>query len=542
MSALLSIAEAATGLTLAGTVRICQQKEISANADNNPDTYQSKIGRYRYFVKQTADGLTVDRFDNSHTIGTPSRRNLMPFDIRAWVVKKHIQKYQALESAVRAGDARALGRLIGAGVHCHKLVDKNGVTLLMLAASYGHTGCLKLLLETKDIKIDDINAQDKEGWTALKHAVKESNIGCIKLLIASKASTEVIVKEGEKNWSPLTIAARYGDLESMRLLLAAGADINCTDGEQQQWTPLLTAIVWGHSQCAIFLLQCGANPNTESKDNRTPLTAAVILGDVNIVTLLIKKGAQIDRKDNEKPQSAIGLAIAQQDLPCLEKLLSANGNPNTLCHHGNTALCEIIKHHRASVNIIPFIELLLEHGASIITPEGNAISAAIQVGDTQAFNLLIKHTSLTLLDSPLDVPDKQDKTPLRYAVEKESLPAICSLVEHGASINALDEHNKTPLWYAVTLGKDSSTLCLLQEGATPYLDGLKQPLLDVAKKLNNKNSEKIVDILTRWQEDHPESVYSKYSNTLLPPSYRKRSDALYKDHPDSNKAMLAAKS
>mgnify|MGYP003694573307 CR=1 FL=1 len=67
-------------------------------------------------------------------------------------------------------------------------------------------------------------------------------------------------------------AAREGDLESAKLLLDAGADVNQTT--EYGWTPLLTATNNRHYVLGKFLLERGADPNRANKGGWTPLYLA----------------------------------------------------------------------------------------------------------------------------------------------------------------------------------------------------------------------------------------------------------------------------
>jgi ankyrin repeat protein len=72
----------------------------------------------------------------------------------------------------------------------------------------------------------------------------------------------------------LHYAARDGRREVARLLLEAGADINQrTLGDQS--SPLLVAVINGHYDLAMELLQRGADPRLASEDGTTPLFAAI---------------------------------------------------------------------------------------------------------------------------------------------------------------------------------------------------------------------------------------------------------------------------
>jgi ankyrin repeat protein len=72
----------------------------------------------------------------------------------------------------------------------------------------------------------------------------------------------------------LHYAARDGHVDAVRLLLDAGADINeVTEGDQT--SPVLIAIINGHYDLALELLERGADPRLASEDGATPLFAAI---------------------------------------------------------------------------------------------------------------------------------------------------------------------------------------------------------------------------------------------------------------------------
>ena len=81
-----------------------------------------------------------------------------------------------------------------------------------------------------------------------------------------------LVGSGGGGLTPLTFAAREGDLESAQYLLDAGADINQTT--EYGWTPLLTATNNRHYQLGAFLMSRGANANLANKGGWTPLYLA----------------------------------------------------------------------------------------------------------------------------------------------------------------------------------------------------------------------------------------------------------------------------
>ena len=69
--------------------------------------------------------------------------------------------------------------------------------------------------------------------------------------------------------TPLVFSARQGDIESARIMLEHGADVNQqTEGG---WTPLLAAVQNRYYKLASFLLERGADPRIQNKGGWSPL-------------------------------------------------------------------------------------------------------------------------------------------------------------------------------------------------------------------------------------------------------------------------------
>ena len=81
-----------------------------------------------------------------------------------------------------------------------------------------------------------------------------------------------LVGSGGGGLTALVFAAREGDLESAKLLLDAGADVNQTT--EYGWTPLLTATNNRHYKLGEYLIERGADVNIANKGGWTPLYLA----------------------------------------------------------------------------------------------------------------------------------------------------------------------------------------------------------------------------------------------------------------------------
>jgi ankyrin repeat protein len=166
--------------------------------------------------------------------------------------------------------------------------------------------------------------------------------------------------------TPLVFAVRANDLASIKVLLAAGADINQTTG--YGWSPLLVATQNRYYTLAAYLLEHGADPNLANKGGWVPLYLAtdnrniengdypVRHGDMDhleFIKLLLDKGANVNTRVKDSTETrtvftnqwldengATALLRASQsgDLPLMKLLLSHGADPKIKTELGVTAL------------------------------------------------------------------------------------------------------------------------------------------------------------------------------------------------------------
>ena len=106
---------------------------------------------------------------------------------------------------------------------------------------------------------------------------------------------------------PLTSAARSGDVGSIRTLVKRGADPNATDGVND-WTPLQHAIHKHQIATMTALLDAGADPNRTDRRGVTPLMMAAGYGYTDMVSVLLKHGADTRLRDRDG-STALDFAI-----------------------------------------------------------------------------------------------------------------------------------------------------------------------------------------------------------------------------------------
>jgi len=351
------------------------------------------------------------------------------------------------------GNAAMLEKLLQAGADPNAPLTKFSDTAVMIAARAGKTDAIKMLL--------DYGAQvnGKETWgdtTALMWAVSERHPAAVKMLIDHGANvnarskfvpsttgrgfegtTPVAAKPSQPMeefagglLTPLMFAAREGDLESARLLVAAKADVNATDGDGKD--ALSLAVFNGNYELASFLIDNHANVNQADAQRFTPLFWAA------------------DRRNMETAPNFPWM-VTTDPLPLIKKLLDAGADPNAL------------------VNNTP--RARMREGSPRIV-FATALMRAAFAGDLELVKLLLAHGADPHIQS------KDRETTLMAAAgtgfingynrgkpAAERLQVVKLLVELGEDVNAADNYGITPLMVAANMGEVSIIRCLIDQGA-----------------------------------------------------------------------------
>src|SRR6266481_9175697 len=110
--------------------------------------------------------------------------------------------------------------------------------------------------------------------------------------------------------TPLMHAAAFGNLNTLKLMIDAGADVRARNNMDA------TALLWAAAdpEKARLLIERGADVTAASRQGRTPLmVAAARKGGTAIVELLLSKGADVHAKDR-LGDTALTLAARAGDL------------------------------------------------------------------------------------------------------------------------------------------------------------------------------------------------------------------------------------
>jgi uncharacterized protein len=218
------------------------------------------------------------------------------------------QEQEMLE-VVKKGDADKVKRLIAKDRALVNVRTETGESAILLAMYHGHRGIANLLWDygaTLDV------------WEAASVGALDS----VKQLIGN--DPRVIHSLSHDGFTPLQLAAFFGNMEVVELLARRGADVNSISRNTTfaRGVPILqSAVASGNKEVVRILLEHGANPNILNEEGGTPLYAAAFEGYVEMVRMLLKHGAdpQLKTKTGETPLHIARIKGHAQVVALLEK-------------------------------------------------------------------------------------------------------------------------------------------------------------------------------------------------------------------------------
>lgn len=185
---------------------------------------------------------------------------------------------------------------------------------------------------------EDGPEERRGGWSALHWAIRGLRAEMVHLLLAARANTES--KTEGKRHTPLSLALAAGHAEILKMLLAAGADV-----EIGPWGA--TAMHWaatnGSLEMAQTLIEARVCIDAPDAYRRTPLHEAADKKQPEIVELLLAAGADIEAKEKisgRRPlHHAVPSSTSERDVvrKIVKMLLAAGCDPRAIDDEGRTA-------------------------------------------------------------------------------------------------------------------------------------------------------------------------------------------------------------
>jgi ankyrin repeat protein len=241
--------------------------------------------------------------------------------------------------------------------------------------------------------------------------------------------------------TPLVYAVRANDLDSVKVLLAAGADINQVTG--YGWSPLLVATQNRYYKLGAYLIDHGADVNLANKGGWTPLYLAtdnrniesgdypVRKGDMDhldFIKLLLDKGANVNARMKDSTETRTVFTNQWLDENGATAFLRASQS-------GDTVLMKLLLAHGAD----PKIDTTLHVSALQVAAGIGWVEGITYEWSEDATLEAVK----MLLDLGLDPNVQADtgRTALHGAAHKGRPAVVQVLVDHGAKLDVRDYGN-----------------------------------------------------------------------------------------------------
>jgi ankyrin repeat protein len=372
-----------------------------------------------------------------------------------------------LSDAAYSNSKESLELLLEAGANTETQNDA-GETPLVIAAASGHGEIVEILLRAGA----DVEAQDSDGETALLRAHSNSRDEIVQTLLRarthSKAKTEdhtlmqaasddtrigvlqLLLKAGttqEARDAGLLHAASEGHDQVVKLLIEHKANINTGNPESGMETPLHKAAFAGLMKTAKLLLDYGADKDLVRGRHGTPLQTAVVRIEPEIVDLLLKNEADVNKTGGIYFTALQAAAYRDPDGRMVQSLLDAEADMSLAGGRYGTPL-----HAAAASSSKDVAEKLLERGSPAEMKKTSdiqgrlALHLAAMSDDWDLVKLMMPECS----DSDLDRLDGQGRTPLHFAAARGATSVIEEILKRKgeSQYDVQDGDGWTPLHWA----------------------------------------------------------------------------------------------
>jgi len=191
--------------------------------------------------------------------------------------------------------------------------------------------------------------------TRLVEAARHKDTAAVRTLLRQRVDVNMMAPDGA---TALDWATHLDDLETAKLLVAAGANINLAN--RYGMTPLMLAATNGNAAITELLLNAKADPNTKLPEGETALMTAARTGKVDEVRLLLAHGARVNDAEGWRGQTALMWAAAEGHVEAVEALLGAGADIHARSKSGFTPLMFAVREGKPGA-----VKALLKAGADV---------------------------------------------------------------------------------------------------------------------------------------------------------------------------------
>lgn len=440
-------------------------QSVNSDVQSPPTRSNSNFGQYAVEDPTTVNVLAQNGFD-------PSSRNFDADAVLYWAAKN--------------GDENIVQQVIRG-----------------FAFSYGQKKMKSRVVKARNVDF----VHSTEGYTPLMIAASRGNTGTVKIILAARAKVNGKTKNEKR--TALHLATIRGQVKVIEALLDGGAEIDSADNLGN--TPLHLAATMGETEVVPLLLNAGANQEAKTTAGCTPLHLAVLSHREEVVGTLLHGGAKVGEilapiTLQAKGQSPTSITAQTLDPETTGPPIPPLQQPTALHLAATNGDTQIL-----SVLLLPSFRANIE----VKTADGRTpLHAAVLAGQSSAVTLLLNK------GANIEGRDIHGRTPLSFAAgmgsvanlprarpgssgsptgdSGERVPThitiLRDLLRNGACPISREDDGCTPLHVAAFEGDLAAIRLLLQHGADPTMKragGLTAK--DLAKKVGFKEVVKLLD-------------------------------------------------
>lgn len=323
-----------------------------------------------------------------------------------------------------------------------KTTDKEGTTLLMLAAANGDLKLVRDLI-TRGVAPQQ---QNKNGQTAVHFAAQAKGEEVVSILrVLHENEVSLIAPDREGN-TPLHLVARSGREAVFAYLLPKHTKVEITNSQGE--TPLHLAAICGQGLLIEQLIPLCEHIDRRDLKGRTALMNSMRVDHRWAFHKLVAAGADMDAMDLEGT-SSLGAAIRGNELGKVRFLLKHGADPKTV-KDPNSELLRVVRlfhdEFTPARDYAAFVDVLAGLVDDIDHSDAEGRTALMWIaasGNKLSLKAILKRKP------KLDVRSKDDRTALMWAASAGAAEAMELLIAAGAEESLKDSTGRTALeWLA----------------------------------------------------------------------------------------------
>ena len=198
-----------------------------------------------------------------------------------------------LEKYIENGDGLAIDNLLHNNPSLAIQKTSHDISPLLLACYYKKHQLVKLILK----HLDEVDIFEAVAADLIENTNKLLN-----------EDPHLLNQYSPHGFTPLGMATHFGNENIVRFLLRNGADPNLASKNGYSVYPLYVATDLNFEGISKMLVEAGAEVNVIQASHMTPLHAAAKNGNIEMLILLLEKGALVDIK-NDQGKTASDLAF-----------------------------------------------------------------------------------------------------------------------------------------------------------------------------------------------------------------------------------------